>query len=62
MGSFILFKNKKKILTLFPNNCVEDGVGYQLCVYHVEDFKNMKSKNICKWYNIYPMKRYFKEV
>ena len=21
----------------------------------------MKSKNICKWYNVFPMKRYFKE-
>jgi hypothetical protein len=27
----------------------------------MEDFKNMKSENICKWYNICPMKRYFKE-
>ena len=25
-------KNKKKILTLFPENCVEGGVGYQLSV------------------------------
>jgi hypothetical protein len=27
----------------------------------MEDFKNMKSENICKWYNICPVKRYFKE-
>jgi len=25
-------KNKKKILTLFPKNCIEGGVGYQLSV------------------------------
>lgn len=25
-------KNKKKILTLFPKNCVEGGVGYQLTI------------------------------
>jgi hypothetical protein len=30
IGSFILFKNKKKILTLFPKNCLEGGVGYQV--------------------------------
>jgi hypothetical protein len=32
IGSFILFKNKKKILSLFPKNYFEGGVDYQLSI------------------------------